>query len=824
MHPERFVRLEELFGAMVDRSTGERRAMLAAAAREDPALAAEVEGLLAADAAGGRFLEDAVESAAVELAQGEIGRRLGPYRLVRELGRGGMGAVYLAERDDRELEQRVAVKLIHRGLETPELVARFRTERQILARLDHPAIARLFDGGTTEEGRPYFVMELIEGLPIDAHCDAARLPIRACLELVLEVLAAVGEAHKSLVVHRDLKPSNVLVTPDGRPKLLDFGVAKILEEEGQPDTTSLGLARPMTLAYASPEQVLGLPVTTATDVYALGVLIYRLLTGRHPYPLDGKSGREIERLILDHHPERPSAVVLRAADPGMAEAAHHRGTTPAGLARQLRGDLDTIVLAALAKEPAERYGSVERLAGDLRLHLAGRPITVRPTPLRSRGLKFIRRHRWGALAAAVILALGLSLAGSLVVLSARTARERDRATQTASLLVDLFEIADPGERRGSSITARELLDQGTDRVLHRLDRQPDTQGTLLATLGRLYAQLGLYDRAVVVLERSVAVERRRGDAHPDLVKALRDLGRALAEGGRFKEAEPVFHEVLALAERLYPADHEEVATSVSNYALVQHDLGHFAAAESLYRRAVDLERRGSSEDDRSGVARANWALLLIDLGRYEEAVAVDREILALRERASPPRPVAVANVLEYLAMALDGAGRLDEAEAAARRSLALREKYLSPDDRDIARSRNVLGSVLRDRGRLDEAETVLRRALADRRRLLGPDHAEVAVSLEDLGDLRVARGRFDEAERTFNEALRIVRASFAPDHPTLARLEVGRAVAEARASGCSRGLDVLATALARVPPLDRRALRGRQVLAECKALLPSPGV
>ena len=798
MHPERFARLEELFGATVDRSTGERRALLAAAAREDPTLAAEVEGLLAADAAGGRFLEDAVESAAVELAQGEIGRRLGPYRLVRELGRGGMGAVYLAERDDRELEQRVAVKLIHRGLETPELVARFRTERQILARLDHPAIARLFDGGTTEEGRPYFVMELIEGLPIDAHCDAARLPIRARLELLLEVLAAVGEAHKNLVVHRDLKPSNVLVTPDGRPKLLDFGVAKILEQEGRPDTTSLGLARPMTLAYASPEQVLGLPVTTATDVYALGVLLYRLLAGRHPYPVDGKSAREIERLILDHHPERPSVAA-------------------AGLSRQLRGDLDTIVLAALAKEPAERYGSVERLAEDLRLHLEGRPITVRPTPLRTRGLKFIRRHRWGALAAAVIAALGLSLAGSLVVLSARTARERDRAAQTASLLVDLFEIADPGERRGSSITARELLDQGTDRVLRRLDRQPDTQGTLLATLGRLYAQLGLYDRAVGVLERSVAVERRRGTAHPDLVKALRDLGRALAEGGRFTEAEPVFREVLALAERLYPADHEEVSISVNNYALVQHDLGHYATAEPLYRRAVDLERRGRSEQDRYGVARANWALLLIDLGRYDEAAAVDREILALRETASPPRPVGVASILEYLAMALDGAGRLDEAEAAARRSLALREEHLSPDDRDIARSRNVLGAVLRDRGRLDEAEPVLRRALADRRRLLGPDHAEVAVSLEDLGDLLVARGRFDEAERTFGEALRIVRASFAADHPTFARLEAGRAIAEARASGCVRGLDVLATALARVPPLDRRALHGRQVIAECRA-------
>jgi tetratricopeptide (TPR) repeat protein len=469
--------------------------------------------------------------------------------------------------------------------------------------------------------------------------------------------------------------------------------------------------------------------------------------------------REIEGLILEHRPERPSSVA------------------PPPLARQLRGDLDTIVLGALAKEPAERYGSVERLAEDLDLVLEGRPITFRPTPLRTRALKFVRRHRWGTAAAALIAALALSLAGSLAVGSARTARERDRATQVASLLVDLFEIADPGERRGSSITARELLDQGTDRVLHRLEGQPETQGAMLTTLGRLYVQLGLYDRAVEVLRASVAVERRRGENHPDLVLALRGLGRALALGGRFAEAEPVFREVLERARRLYPADHSEVAVSLNNYALVQHDLGHYAAAEPLYRDAVELERRSGSE---AAVARANWALLLIDLGRYGEAAAVSREVLALRERESPPDPEGVASILEYLAMALQGARRLDEAEAAARRSLALRERHLGPDDRDIARSRNVLGAVLRDRGDLDNAEALLRRALAERRRLLGPAHAEVAVSLEDLGELLTARGRYAEAEETFAEAIRILSSSFSAGHPTILRLQAKKAGAVAR--------------------------------------------
>jgi serine/threonine-protein kinase len=809
MEAERFLELERLFASAVDRPPAEQRALLSAVALEDPALAAEVERFLAADSRAGRFLEDAVEAGAAAMAQDEIGRRLGPWRLVRELGRGGMGVVYLAERDDHEFQQRVAIKRLHRGLETAEILARFQTERQILARLSHPSIAHLFDGGTDGDGRPYFVMELVEGRPIDEYCgeycEAEGLPVRARLELFLEVLGAVREAHQNLIVHRDLKPSNVLVTAEGRPKLLDFGVAKILdplaqEIPGNVDATSPGSVRPMTLAYASPEQVQGRPVTTGTDVYALGVLLYRLLTGRHPYPVEGKTVQEVERLILEHRPERPSLVA------------------PRNLARELRGDLDTIVLAALAKDPAERYGSVERLAEDLSLHLQGRPITFRPTPLRIRALKFARRHRWGVASAALIAVLGLSLAVSLVVLSVSAAKARDRATRVSSLLTELFEIADPHEGRGSSITARELLDQGTGRVLQHLDQEPETQGTLLATLGRLYAQLGLYDRAVEVLEKSVAIERRRGETSQDLLLALQDLGRALAGGGRFAEAEPVFREVLELSGRLYPEDHEEVSFAVNNYALVQHDLGHYEAAEPLYRRAAELEIRLGGEDARQGITRLNWTLLLIDLGRYGEAAAICQEVLANREQGGPVDPVSVADALEYLAMALQGEGRLAEAEAAARRSLDLRERHLSPEDRDIPRGRNLLGAVLRDRGALAAAEPLLRGALADRRRLLGPDHAEVAVSLEDLGDLLVARARYAEAEETFAEAARILQSSFPGDHPWSARIAAARAAARARATGCAEGIDALARSLDRVPGRDRRAVRGRQVLEQCRAL------
>ncbi len=830
---ERFRHVERLFAAAVDRTPDERRALLGEVAAGDPELAGEVERYLAADARAGRFLEEALAAGAAAVVDGlerDLGRRLGPYRLVSELGRGGMGAVYLAEREDREFDQRVAVKLLHRGLETAAVLARFQTERQILAHLDHPSIARLIDGGTTADGRPYLVMELVEGRPIDLHCDAEGLALAARLELVLEVLDAVRAAHQGLVVHRDLKPSNVLVNTDGRPKLLDFGIAKILRPErsagaegpaetaGTPDTTSLGPAAPMTLAYASPEQVQGLPVTTATDVYALGVLLYRLLTGRHPYPVEGRSAREVERLILEHRPERPSAAVLREADSEAARrlARQRGGLSPAALARQLRGDLDAIVLGALAKEPAARYGSVERLAEDLRRHLAGRPITFRPTPLAVRWQKWARRHPWGMAAAGLIAALALGLVASLSVLAVRRAEERDRATRVASLLVDLFEIADPGERRGSSITARELLDQGTDRVLHHLAGEPATQGALLTTLGRLYGQLGLYDRSVEVLQQSVAVERRRGAVHRDLATALGELGRALAQGGRFAESEPVFRETLALADRLYPADHPQVSRAVNNYALVQHDLGRYEAAEPLYRRAAAIERR-------LGVttSRGNFALLLIDLGRYGEAATLCREIVAAQQAAAPPDPLATADALEYLAMALQGAGRLAEAEATARRSLALRERHLPPDDRDLTRSRNLLGAVLRDRGALAAAEPLLRGALADRRRLLGAGHPEVAVSLEDLGDLLLARAVYPEAEAAFAEATRVLATSAPTDHPTLARLAAGRAGARVRATRCAEGTDDLAHALTRMPAGDRRARRGRQLLADCRQAGPT---
>jgi eukaryotic-like serine/threonine-protein kinase len=805
--PDRWRHLEALFIELSTLPPAERQAQLGAL--EDRETAAELERLLAADDAAGSFLESSIAAGAREtLARSDRGRRIGPYRLVEELGQGGMGIVYLAERADDQFQQRVALKLLHRGFETRDRVARFRAERQILARLEHPAIARLLDGGTTEDGRPYYGMELVPGQPIDADCDARRRTIRERLELFLEVLEAVRYAHQNLVVHRDIKPSNVLVTPEGRPKLLDFGVAKILEAESSEGTDLTGLGgRPMTLAYASPEQVKGEPVTTGSDVYALGVLLYLLLTGRRPYPSEGRSGSEVERLILEHQPERPSRAVRAAGDP---VAAQNRGLASAvALARRLEGDLDNIVLTTLAKEPAERYPSVERLSDDLRRHLAGLPILARPTPWHRRAAKFVGRHRVGVAASLTIGLLGLGLVIGSVAFSRRAARESARDHAVSRLLIDVFEIADPSQTKSNEVTGRELLDLGAERVRREFSAKPELQSEMFASLGQAFLNLGLPGRAAELHSEAVKAGRRARLDDGAMIHRLLDFGRALGEGGRYLEAAEVFREAVERAERALPEDALNRAFALGSYGLIQHDLGHYAEADELYRRAITVFRAAGSP---GRTTRGNRALLLIDFGRYDEAIAVYRELLA----EAGGEPLAAANALEFLSMALLGGGQLTEAETTARRSLELRETHLRPNDPDIARSRNALGAAQRERGDLAAAEPLLQRALEERRRILGPDHGVVAVTWEDLGDLQLAARRFAEAREAFAEAQRISRLSYPPSHPTIARIAAGTALTHVVETACRAGREELETALSAVPPADFRAVRAREVLAECR--------
>jgi serine/threonine protein kinase len=548
--------VERLLDEALEVAPAERAAFLERTARASPALRAEVERLLRASARPPGFLDGAGQDYAAPLMNGEdegpasSGARVGPYRILGEAGQGGMGTVFLAERDE-PYRQRVALKIARGALALDgHLLRRFGEERQILAGLQHPHIAQLLDGGVTEEGLPWLAMEYVQGEPIDRYCAVRALGLEARLGIFLAVCDAVQFAHQHLVVHRDLKPSNILVTPEGQVKLLDFGIAKVLEVA--PDSaadrealTRTGV-RVLTPEYASPEQIRSEPVTVRSDVYSLGVLLYELLAGRRPYRLTGRTPLEVERAVLEQEPERPSAV---AGAPR--------------LRRRLRGDLDTIVLTALRKEPARRYQSVDRLATDLRRYLEGRPVTARPDTWRYRAAKFARRHRLRLAAAALVM---LSLVGGLAgtAWQARAAsHEAAKQREVKDFLIGLFQVSDPEQSRGREINARELLERGTRRADSALARSPELQSELLHVLGVIHRELGLYGRADTLLERAVRLSRSvHGEQSADLAARLTDWASVLIRQSRLESADSALQSALLIRRREFGRADSSVAATL----------------------------------------------------------------------------------------------------------------------------------------------------------------------------------------------------------------------------------------------------------------------
>lgn len=757
-------RVEEAWRAAIEAAPENRSAALDAACGGDAALRARIEELLAADADSERVIVEAVAAGARLLASGAAGgRRIGPYRLERELGRGGTSTVYLGRREDAPGQPAVAVKLLDRGgPDGRSVVARFEAERRALSALDHPDIARLLDIGLAEDGRPYVALEWIDGLPIDAWCAARGLDLEARVRLFLRVCAAVHAAHQRLVVHRDLKPGNVLVDWTGAPKLLDFGLAKILDDSrGAPlDPTATAL-RALTPAYASPEQARGEPVSTATDVYSLGVLLFELATGERPIRTEGLTPTEVERAICE---QAPNFAAVR-----------------------LPADLENILRMALRKEPERRYGSVAQLAEDLSRFLTGRPVVARPDTRLYRTVKFIRRHRWAVAAASAFLVLIVAFAISLALQSRRVARERDRAERTADFLIDLFEISDPSESRGASVTAREMLDRGAQRLRTELADEPEVRASLQETIGRVYQNLGLYRGAEPLLVESLATRRRLfpGD-HPDIASSLNRLAVVHALSGDYAKAEPLFREALGMRERLFGPEHPLAISSLNNLALLLHDRGDYAGAEPLYRRALAFDRKHPEPDSAAAV---NLGLLLIDRGDYTAAELLIRPALATIRSQHGERHPEVARDIGYLGMALAGQERWAEAEARFRRALAVDRALQRGDSLDLARDLHLLGALFLEQGKLAEAGPPLDRAARIRERLLSPSHPELAATRAAEGRLALALGDLPRAEALLGQALAAFRASLPARHPSLAealvplselRLRQGRC-AEARA-------------------------------------------
>lgn len=785
MTPERWAAAERLFEAALARSADAREAFVAAEAGDDRDLATLVCGMLAADAAeraadgGGlvgvvsRAVEEVTAARATPLVE-----RLGPYRIVSMLGEGGMGAVYLAERDDDEFLQRVAIKVV-RGLLDPERVRQFRTERQILAWLEHPHIARLLDGGTTDDGLPYLVMEHVAGQPIDRYCDARRLDVGERLRLFLVVCGAVSHAHRSLIVHRDIKPTNILVTEQGAPKLLDFGIARLALEAGggEPGITRVG-GRMLTPDYASPELVRGGQVTTAADVYALGVLLYELLTGRRPLHFATLSSVEIERVVCQVDPPSPSRVVETTspgADP--AALAANRQVSPSRLAARLRGDLDAIAATAMAKDPAHRYASVDALAADVRRHLDGEPIAARPATWVYTARRFVARHRWGV-AAAAVLALTVTLAAVVLSIQAarlaeerdRTARERDTAQQVLGFLTGLFDVANPDASAGASVTARELLDRGAERIDAELSGQPVVQARLLTTIGSVFASLGVYDRSAALLERSLQLRRATlGAAHPDTAESMQALAEAYRELARYDEAETLHREALAVKQRL-GSPPAAIATSLNDLGLTLSERGRHADAEPLIREAVATWRGlGPDAAADAAVGLSNLAQTLRQQGRLDDAVAALDEAIAIRRRRFGNDHPLLAHVLGQLGQVRNAQGDLAAAAPLLREALAIRRKAYGDAHPDTATAFNNLASLLHDAGDLAGAEPYYRLALAATGKRLGERHPDYAVQVNNLASLLEDRGRLDDAAPLFAQSLAVRRAAYGEAHPAVAR-------------------------------------------------------
>lgn len=779
MDPQHWQRLEQLFLRLEQLAPAAQQRLLNEECGDDPDLRRELEGMLRETALEQDWIAGSVRSALPRNLE-SIPDRLGRYRVVGEIGRGGLATVLEAERDDQEYRQRVAIKLIRRGLDTDDLLRRLRQERQILARLQHPSIAALIDGGSTPDGRPFVVMEYIEGRPI--HEYSASLPLRRRLQLFVRVCEAVQYAHRNLVIHRDIKPANILVTLDGQPKLLDFGIAKLLRpglHEPQNAAHTLPGSRWLTPEYASPEQLRGEPLTTATDVYSLGVLLFELLTGERPYSLYSGSRSEHEDAVCRLPVERPSSRI-RNGETGRAEVGPEEENRPS--ARAVSGDLDNIVLMALRKEPERRYGSAEQLAEDVRRYLKDLPVSARPDRVGYRVGKFVLRHRLsvaiGVMSAILLLAISL-IAVRQAQLANQQARRAEQQAQLAEskrleaeqlqdFTLKIFEIADPGESRGNSITVREALERGGGQIQYELKGSPKVRAKLMETIGSVFTNLGLFEKARQQFAAAVALRRDQGEPM-ELAKSLDDLGEVLLEQGSLQEAERLFQEGLSLR-RGRGEEALENATGYSNLGAVRFYQQRLDQAEEYWTRALGLRLRYLGRDHED-VAELydNLGALRHKQGRNQEGTRYLEQALELRRRHNGPGHHETIRTESNLATLLVRSGDYERAEALYLRILESQERMLGKEHPQVATTLNFYSVLLISLGRFDEAEPLLRRAWDITRTALGADHLENTYSMIHLADGLAANARrLDEAAGLYSEVWNIRRRQLREHHPAQA--------------------------------------------------------
>lgn len=675
------------------------------------------------------------------------GETVGAYKLISRIGEGGMGSVWLAERSDGRFERRVAIKFLHFAVIGRGGAERFKREGKILGQLAHPHIAELIDAGVNLDGEPYLVLEHVEGEQIDLHADQCTLDVDARIKLFLDVLSAVSHAHVNLIVHRDIKPSNVLVRSDGQVKLLDFGIAKLLSDEVDPATaTHLTVEGEgaVTPRFAAPEQITGGAVTTATDVYALGVLLYLLLTGQHPAGPDPHSAADLVKAVAETDPPRASDAVSLTDSVALAE---NRATSPGNLRRLLRGDLDTILAKALKKDPQDRYASVTAFGDDLRRYLQDEPIGARPDTVPYRLRKYVRRHRAGVAVATGLALLLVAFAATQAVQLRRITRERDRADRITKFMTNMFRVSDPSEARGNSITAREILDKASKDIGAGLAEDPQLQAEMMNVMGDVYDELGLYPVAESLLTRAIEIRRTvLGPSHPDTLESKRLLGWVLQEEGRSAEAEKLQRETLADERRVLGAEHPDTLSSMRNLGTTLYTEGRFAEAEKLHRETLDTERRILGPAQPSTLSSTvNLGTDLFMEGRYAEAEKMYREALDAERRVLGLEDASTLSSMASLASTLQQEGHYAEAEKLQRETLDADRRVLGPEHPNTLSSMGILGQILTREGRYEEAERLIRQALNIERRVFGPGHLQTAGSEYNLGCIAALKGNRDEA-------------------------------------------------------------------------------
>ncbi len=816
MTPERWSRIKAVVGAALECDPGDQAALLERECADDAALRSEVESLIAA-------YHDA-EHLPTQGWTARLGGTLaappviGPYKLLRELGTGGMGQVWLAEQT-QPVRRQVALKLIRAGLYDRQLTQRFLAERQSLALMNHPAIAKVFDAGTTQAGQPYLVMEYVDGQPITAYCDRHKLAIRERLKLFRLVCEGVQHAHQKAIIHRDLKPSNILITEiDGKPvpRIIDFGVAKGLSQDLLVDSEHTQIGTLVgTLGYMSPEQadLDGEDIDTRSDVYSLGVILFELLVGTLPFDPREMSTYESRHRLRDAEAQRPS-VLLRASGQEAVLAAGNRGSDVAALLRELRGDLDLIALKALEKDRERRYATPTALAEDIGNYLRSEPVSAHAQGVAYRATKYFRRHRVGVGVAAGALVLLIAF-GFVQTLQLRSTRlQRDRADRIAGFMTNIFKVSNPSEARGSTITAREILDQSYREIKAGAGMDPAVQSQLMDVMAETYLGLGLYSRAHDLAQRALETRTRElGADHPKTLESMRQLGSILDAEGRGVEAESLLRKTLDRQTHLLGAEHlstldtqnvlalllirgaqhteaealerqiidtetrtlgpddPRTLNSINTLASALRGQSRFDEAEPLFREVLDRRRRAlGAEHPDTLTSMQNYANMLAEQGRYAEAEVMYRDTLAIEQRVLGPEHPKTASTITTLANTVVRANtRKKEAELLYRQSLAILMRVAGPDNTYTSRAQEGLANVLMGQGIYPEAERMFRMVLQTRQRLLGPDHTDVLITQYNLGSVLLAQERYKDAEELIRKTLaQQIRVLQADDPDTLA--------------------------------------------------------